>query len=87
MKVTGVLLTEVRDNRQVDKIDNLHITKKLRQNKAEKFLYKVLYRFVLVKLRILIASCIEKKVCLKCQISFSWIKRVDFVFHKKFLLH
>ena len=39
MKVTGSLLAEVRDNRQADKVDNLHITKKLRQNKAETFLY------------------------------------------------
>ena len=40
MKVTGSLLAEVRDNRQADKVDNLHITKKLRQNKAAKvFIY------------------------------------------------
>ena len=45
MKVTGTLLTEVRDNRQVDKVDNLHITKKLRQNKAETFLYIVSLSF------------------------------------------
>ena len=61
---------EPHDNRQADNTSSKKCCVKI---VASRLFVLLPYRFVLVKFRILIASCIEQNVCLICQMSFSWI--------------